>query len=93
MHKNKRQNWSDGCHHSRSSTRLMTRPEFDATGYYMWNMETGNAYWRESYGAAVCTSAAANKRFGAKVHSGVYFDRGRCFIMLDFVDEKFRHTR
>jgi len=66
---------------------------FTSTGYYMWDMKNEVAYPRNSYGAAVCTSAAANKRNGGRSYCGVYFDRGRCFVMLDFVDERFRYTR
>lgn len=66
---------------------------FTSTGYYMWDMKNEVAYPRNSYGAAVCTSAAANKRDGGRNYSGVYFERGCCFVMLDFVDENFRNTK
>lgn len=66
---------------------------FVSTGYYMWDMKHEVAYQRNSYGSAVCTSAAANKRNGDRSYSGVFFDRGNCFVMLDFVDERFRDTR
>lgn len=66
---------------------------FTSTGYYMWDMKNEVAHPRNSYGAAVCTAEAANKKSGSKNYSGVYFDRGRCFVMLYFVDERFRNTR
>ena len=77
--------------------RRLSKPMFDrgftSTGYYMWDMKNEVAYPRNSYGDSVCTAAAANKRSGSRDFSGVYFERGRCFAMLDFVDERFRLTR
>ena len=77
---------------SRPNTSTFERG-FISTGYYMWDMKTGAAYPRNSYGASVCTAASANKKSGGRNYSGVYFDRGNCFVMLDFVDERFRNTR
>lgn len=82
---------------SRSRGRRLGEPVIDkgftSTGYYMWDMKNEVAHPRNSYGAAVCTSVATNKRNGDRSCNGVYFDRGKCFVMLDFVDERFRITR
>lgn len=66
---------------------------FTSTGYYMWDMKNEDTYSRNSYGAAVCTAEDANKRSGGRNYSGVYYERGKCFVMLYFVDERFRTTR
>ena len=71
----------------------MLNKGFTSTGYYMWDMKSEVAYPRDSYGAAVCTAEAANKRSGGRNYSGVYYERGKCFVMLYFVDERFHHTR
>lgn len=88
---------SQNRHRNRFRGRRLGEPAMDSgftsTGYYMWDMKNEVAYPRDSYGAAVCTSAAANKKNGVRNYNGVYFDQGRCFVMLDFVDERFRHTR
>lgn len=84
-------------HRNRFSGRRLGEPVmnrgFTSTGYYMWDMKNETVYTRDSYGSAVCTSAAANKRDGGKNFNGVYFDQGNCFVMLDFVDERFHHNR
>ena len=80
--------------HQNRSKRCPGKPvlnwESAPTGYYMWDIQHEVAYPRNTCKDSVCTAAAANKRSGSRSNfSGVYFDRGKCFIMLDFVDGKF----